>query len=191
MKWGLTQTLLLTALLMAAITSLIWLDRPDILQDDESPKMSELQADYYLEGFETIRYSIDGSPEYRLEGDTLLHYPTHQASEIIAPQLVLNRPLQPSWTMASHSGWLEESDESIRLNGDVTILRGPVDDQPEITIKTSEITVMTREKSLATDADIEIQSRDWVLRSTGLKSNLTDGRLSLLSNVRARYESIQ
>ncbi len=191
MKWGLSQILFLIALLVIAITSFIWLDQPDSQPAEDSLNMSDLKADYYLEEFETVRYDSQGNPEYQLNGDTLLHYPAHKASEIIDPVLVLNRPQQPSWTLHSNSGWLEEADETIRLNGEVSVLRGPFNDQPQITIKTSQITVQTRQQSLETDEEIEIQSRDWILRSTGLRSNLSDGKLSLLSNVRARYENSQ
>ncbi len=189
MKWGLVQIASLTVLLVIAITSFIWLDQPDSTSDPDELKMAELKADYYLEEFETIRYDKQGNPEYRLLGETLLHYPAHQASEIINPKLSLNRPNQPSWSMTSKSGWLEEATESFRLNGDVAILRGPHHDQPEMIINTSEVLVRTKQQTIETESEIEIHSPDWILRSTGLKSDLTNGKLSLLSNVRARYET--
>ena len=188
MKWGLSQILILAVLLIAAITSFIWLDQPDTVSGEDELNMAELKADYYLEEFETIRYNLQGRAEYRLFGDTLLHYPAHQASEIIGPKLTLHRPDQPSWSVTSKSGWLEESTESFRLHGDVAILRGPHGDQPEMLISTDEVQVDTRRRTLETASEVEIQSADWILTSTGLKSDMDKGTLSLLSNVRAHYE---
>ncbi|HBR95961.1 MAG TPA: LPS export ABC transporter periplasmic protein LptC [Gammaproteobacteria bacterium] len=188
MKWGWTQSLLFAILLVVAITSFIWLDQPDSVSLGNAVNMADLKADYYLEGFETVRYGADGTPEYHLTGDTLLHYPANQTSEIIRPRLSLQRPLEPAWTVASASGWLQEQSESFRLEGDVEITRSPFEDQPEIQILTSEVLVHPAQRRLETDSAIEIRSRDWHVSSTGLKSNLADGKLSLLSNVRARYE---
>ena len=189
MKWGLGQILTLAILLVLAITSFIWLDQPDTVSGEDELNMAELKADYYLEEFETIRYDRFGNPEYRLLGDTLLHYPAHKASEIISPRLTMTRPNQPGWSMTSKSGWLEEETESFRLHGEVAIQRGPHNDQPEMVINASEVLVKTKQRTIETDSDVEIHSTDWILRSTGLKSDLEKGTLSLKSNVRAHYET--
>ena len=125
---------------------------------------------------------------FRLEGETLLHYPANAASELISPVLTMNRPERPSWTLKARAGWLTESDRSVRLNGEVFITRSSLEDQPAVEISTSEVLVLTNERQLQTDAEIEIRSEGWVLRSTGLRSDMIDGRLSLLSNVRATYD---
>ena len=189
MKWSLSGTLLLALLLIAAISSFLWLDQPETIGvEAEQVDMAGLKADYYLENFETLAYDESGNVQYRLEGETLLHYPANAASELISPVLTMNRPERPSWTLKARAGWLTESDRSVRLNGEVFITRSSLEDQPAVEISTSEVLVLTNERQLQTDAEIEIRSEGWVLRSTGLRSDMTDGRLSLLSNVRATYD---
>ena len=189
MKWSLSGTLLLAILLIAAISSFLWLDQPETIGvEAEQVDMAGLKADYYLENFETLAYDESGNVQYRLEGETLLHYPANAASELISPVLTMNRPERPSWTLKARAGWLTESDRSVRLNGEVFITRSSLEDQPAVEISTSEVLVLTNERQLQTDAEIEIRSEGWVLRSTGLRSDMTDGRLSLLSNVRATYD---
>ena len=189
MKWSLSGTLLLAVLLIAAISSFLWLDQPETIGvEAEQVDMAGLKADYYLENFETLAYDESGNVQYRLEGETLLHYPANSASELISPVLTMNRPERPSWTLKARAGWLTESDRSVRLNGEVFITRSSLEDQPAVEISTSEVLVLTNERQLQTDAEIEIRSEGWVLRSTGLRSDMTDGRLSLLSNVRATYD---
>lgn len=189
MRWGITRTLIFAGLLVLAISSFNWLDQPDNAKTAEELKMANLKADYFLESFETIRYDQQGKPEYRLSGKTLTHYPARKASEILAPVVVLNRPQQPTWTMRSDVGLLQESDETVELSGDVAVLRDPFDGQSGIVIKTSKIKVQPKTHALETEADIEIKSEAWVLRSTGLKSDLRNGRIILLSNVQAHYEN--
>lgn len=189
MKWSLSGTLLLAVLLIAAISSFLWLDQPETIGvEAEQVDMAGLKADYYLENFETLAYDESGNVQYRLEGETLLHYPANAASELISPVLTMNRPERPSWTLKARAGWLTESDRSVRLNGEVFITRSSLEDQPAVEISTSEVLVLTNERQLQTDAEIEIRSEGWVLRSTGLRSDMIDGRLSLLSNVRATYD---
>ena len=189
MKWSLSGTLLLALLLIAAISSFLWLDQPETIGvEAEQVDMAGLKADYYLENFETLAYDESGNVQYRLEGETLLHYPANAASELISPVLTMSRPERPSWTLKARAGWLTESDRSVRLNGEVFITRSSLEGQPAVEISTSEVLVLTNERQLQTDAEIEIRSEGWVLRSTGLRSDMTDGRLSLLSNVRATYD---
>ena len=189
MKWSLSGTLLLAILLIAAISSFLWLDQPETIGvEAEQVDMAGLKADYYLENFETLAYDESGNVQYRLEGETLLHYPANAASELISPVLTMNRPERPSWTLKARAGWLTESDRSVRLNGEVFITRSSLEGQPAVEISTSEVLVLTNERQLQTDAEIEIRSEGWVLRSTGLRSDMIDGRLSLLSNVRATYD---
>lgn len=189
MRWGITRTLIFAGLLILAISSFNWLDQPDSAKTEEELKMANLKADYFLESFETIRYDKQGKPEYRLSGKTLTHYPARQASEILAPVVVLNRPEQPTWTIRSDTGWLEESSEVVELSGDVAVHRDAYDGQSGIVITTSSVKVQPKTHILETDAEIEIKSDAWVLKSTGLKSDLTNGRISLLSNVQAHYEN--
>lgn len=189
MKWSLSGSLLLAFLLIAAISSFLWLDQPETIGVAPEPvDMAGLKADYYLENFETLAYDETGNVQYRLEGETLLHYPANAASELISPVLTMNRPERPSWTLSARAGWLTEADRAVRLNGEVLITRSALEDQPAVEISTSEVLVRTQERRLETDAEIEIRSEGWVLRSTGLRSDMTDGRLSLLSNVRATYD---
>ncbi len=189
MRWGITRTLIFAGLLVLAISSFNWLDQPDSTRTEEELKMANLKADYFLESFETIRYDQNGKPEYRLSGNTLTHYPARKASEILEPIVVLNRPEQPTWTMHSDIGWLEESSETVELSGKVEVHRDPYEGQSGIVITTSKIKVQPKTHVLETEAEIEIRSDAWVLRSRGLTSDLTNGRLKLLSNVQAHYEN--
>lgn len=189
MRWGITRTAIFAGLLILAISSFNWLDQPDSTKTAEELKMANLKADYFLESFETIRYDQRGKPEYRLSGKTLTHYPARKASEILEPVVVLNRPEQPTWTIRSNTGWLEETDETVELLGEVALLRDAYDGQSGIVITTSRVKVQPKTHVLETDAEIEIKSDAWVLKSTGLKSDLRNGRITLLSNVQAHYEN--
>ncbi len=192
MKWGMAQILILLSLITIAVSLFNWLDTTSVSgSEDTSPNMADLEADYFLEQFNTVRYDLSGNPEYILTGDSLLHYPSRNASELIAPTLLLQRSKQPSWTLESNTGWFEEDDESLQLQGDVFIVRGQFEDQPPLSITASQVTVRTRDRTVESKTDVEIHSRDWVLRSRGFKSDLNNGKLSLLSNVRARYENTQ
>ncbi len=189
MRWGLIRTLAILALIVFAIASIEWVDPPSKNDDRATTNMAALKADYFLEEFKTIRYNISGNPEYVLTGDSLLHYPTTNASELTAPKIELNRRKQATWLLESATGWFYEAEESVQLEGDVSILREAFAGKPEIIITTSEVTVQTKNRTIKSDKKVVVQSEDWTLHSDGFNSNIDTGKLSLLSNVRAHYET--
>ncbi len=191
MRWRLIQKLILPVLLVVIVTSIDWVETPLRTWDRASTDMAELKADYFLEKFKTISYDANGDPEYVLTGNTLLHYPSRNASELTAPVVILNRQKQPAWTLKSTRGWFDEISEAIRLEGEVFIYRKAFADNPEVVITTSEVTVQTQSRIIKSANKVKVQSQDWTLHSDGFKSNIVDGKLSLLSNVRAHYETKQ
>lgn len=60
--------------------------------------------------------------------------------------------------------------------------------QQQITLLTSNVTVRTTENIVETEQPIQVISENWQLSSVGLRSNLNDGTLQLLSKVKGRYE---
>jgi lipopolysaccharide export system protein LptC len=189
MKIKIGQYVLFFALLIVAVTSVFFLEHPESNIDSDEVKMADLKADYFLDDFKTVQYDNNGRVEYELKGHRLLHYPIQKASQISQPTMRVTRPSQATWELHSQTGRLEEDSQSLVLQGAVSIVREALGELSPLTINTEEMTIQTKQRTLNTDADVEIKSQSWTLRSTGLKTDLNNGKLLLLSNVRAHYEN--
>ncbi len=174
-------------LLLIALLARDWAEDPEDAPPEETIDMTSTRADYYLEEFETRKLNADGSPEYTLNGATLIHYPADDVSEINWPDLTLYQT-DSTWNLVSKQGLLTTNPDIFTLQGAVTMQRAPTEALPAIVIKTSNLRVHTVNNIVATDDEIEIRSVSWTLRARGLESRIDDGTLSLLAEVEGHYE---
>lgn len=177
---------ILIPLLIVAILSLDWAEDPPLAPDETTIDMTQSQADYYLESFETRKFDTAGQQTYRFSGETLSHFPEDDRSVVEAPELVVYRD-NTVWHMQSPRGIFTPEPDKFLLEGNVTMRR--VSNQQLIRLETSEVTVLTDNNQVSTGQPITVSAENWQLRSIGLESDIADGTLKLLSNVTARYET--
>ena len=188
MKRLVTRYWLLLPLLILAVVLLDRVERPDEVETEETIDMRQTQSDYYLSDFQTRRFGEDGKIEYVVAGDTLAHYPDDDRSEITAPKIELRRD-GVLWLVDSNTGRYDPAPRLFTLQGKVTIERILTDDdQGSITLHTESLRIATQENIVETNDQVQIVAPTWQLQSTGLRSGIDDGQLSLLSNVIGRYE---
>lgn len=198
---------ILVPLLLLAVISRDWVEEPTQQEIEATIDMTRSEADYYLEKFETRKLDQLGHPEYVVTGATLSHFPEDDSSVIEQPELVLFRE-GVVWTMNSRQGKLTQNPETFFFEGQVSMLRQPAADSANlntasnnadqqdrqqvtansIRLETSDVFVRTEQNTVETDKPIKVTAANWQLSSIGLKSNIDDGSLELLSNVTGRYE---
>jgi len=175
-------------LLILAVVAREWVEEPTVAELEATIDMAQTRTDYYLESFETRKLNADGQPEYTIIGDTLKHYPADDSSEIDQPRLTLHRE-DSVWTLNSNRGRLTTDPDIFTFEGDVFIQRdSTAPGEPGLSIKTRDVVVHTGTNQVETDQPIEVKSDSWTLTSTGLRSHIDSGTLSLLSNVKGHYE---
>ena len=180
--WPLVPLLVLTVVLLDRV------ERPTIVQTEETIDMQQTQSDYYLSDFQTRRFGEDGNVEYVIAGNTLAHYPDDDRSEITAPKIELRRG-DVLWLVDSRTGRYDPAPSLFTLRGEVTIERIILgDDEGAVILHTESLRIATEENTVETDDEVQIVAPTWQLQATGLRSGLDDGQLSLLSNVIGRYE---
>lgn len=176
-------------LLLLALLVRDWVEEPVIESVEDTIDMTATKADYYLEDFETLKLDTKGRPEYIIHGDSLIHYPAEDVSEIVAPHLILHRG-EASWTVESKMGRLTTDPDIFTLQGAVTVHRSATSEIAEIKITTTDLRVHTAENFIQTDKPIEIISQDWTLKSKGFESHIEAGKLTFLSEVEGHYEVV-
>ena len=161
-------------------------DTPTSVAAESTIDMQATQSDYYLEDFVTQKFSQNGALEYEVSGDTLLHYPEDDRSEIINPDVTLHRP-PVTWKVASEKGLLVKDPETFTLQGDVRVER-TAQNQAAVQILTKDLSINTQSNLLSTTSKVTIDAKTWQLEADGLQSSIDSGKLNLLSNVKGHYE---
>lgn len=183
-----TRYWLLLPLLILIVIIVDRVEQPSIVETEDTIDMRQTQSDYYLSEFNTRRFGLDGTVEYRIEGLTLAHYPDDDRSEITAPKLQLRRG-DIDWKVRSNAGRYDPAPNLFTLNGEVTVTRTLQDSgATAITLTSESLRITTDSNLIETDDLIEITAPTWRLQSTGLRGAMDDAQLSLLSNVIGRYE---
>lgn len=177
---------LLLPILVLVVIAVDRIEAPATVQTEETINMRETRSDYYMADFKTRKFRADGTVEYTVQGNTLAHYPQNDRSEIIAPKMHLNRP-GATWDISSSSGRFDTNPDLFTLHGDVVMHRSRSNGEP-ITITTDELMIATESNQVSTGAPIQIVSAHWALKAVGMTSAIDDGKLTLLSEVTARYE---
>lgn len=177
---------LLLPILVLVVIAVDRIEAPETIATEETINMRETRSDYYMADFRTRKFRADGTVEYTIQGNTLAHYPQNDRSEIIAPKMHLNRP-GATWDISSSSGRFDTDPDLFTLQGEVVMQRRRNDGEP-ITITTDVLMVETDSNQVSTAAPIEIVSAHWALKAIGMTSAIDDGKLTLLSEVSARYE---
>ncbi|MEE9332645.1 MAG: LPS export ABC transporter periplasmic protein LptC [Granulosicoccaceae bacterium] len=178
---------LLVPLLLLVLVARNWVeDTPTGSAAESTIDMQATHSDYYLEDFVTQKFSADGALEYEVSGDTLLHYPEDNRSEIIKPDVTLHRP-PVTWTVMSEKGLLVKDPETFTLQGNVRVER-TAQNQAMVQILAKDLSIDTQSNLLSTTGKVTIDAETWQLEADGLQSSIDSGKLNLLSNVKGRYE---
>ncbi len=187
-----TRYWLLLPLLILTVVLIDRVDTSSSVETEDTIDMSATESDYYLSEFTTRRFNVEGTVEYQLEGETLAHYPADDRSQITEPRVELRRD-NVRWFMKSQNGRFDPVPDLITLTGDVTVNRVlPSNDGNgylgNIVMKTQSLRIANTDNWVETDQEVEIVAPTWQLKATGLRTEIDDGRLQLLSNVVARYQ---
>ena len=178
---------LLVPLLLLVLVARNWVEEtPTNAAAESTIDMQVTESDYYLENFVTQKYGADGALEYEVSGNTLLHYPEDNRSEIIKPDITLHRP-PFTWKVVSEKGLLIENPESFTLQGDVRVER-TAQNQAPVQILTKDLSIDTQGNLLSTTSKVTIDAQTWQLEANGLQSSIDSGKFNLLSNVKGHYE---
>jgi len=174
-------------LLLLALLARDWVEEaPDDVVVEETIDMQQTQSDYYLEEFTSRKFDENGELQYRVTGESLLHYPEDDRSEITAPNVILLRE-GVRWDITSTRGEMLREPDRFTLFGDVHLERA-TGNNDSVSIRTERLSVSTDNNEVSTDQPIEVIADGWQLRSVGLQSRLDEGKLIFLSKVTGHYD---
>jgi len=151
------------------------------------PEKVRHDPDYFLDNFNATVMNDSGKPRYKLKGKRLDHYPDDKSVAIQQLTMDLYRDKLPEWKVTAVQGLVYDKAQRIELLGKVTMHRPPTPEEAEITLLTEDVTIFPQREYAETDAAVTITSGRNEMQAVGMRLNLSDGRLELLSETKGKY----
>ncbi|MFO7602957.1 MAG: LPS export ABC transporter periplasmic protein LptC [Gammaproteobacteria bacterium] len=141
--------------------------------------------DYYLTNFHSTVLDAAGKPAYRIRAAHLEHYPHDDRATLRQPHFTLLEA-DATWEAQAEQGVVFLEQQTLDMSGAV-ILTQTSAGGPEVTLHTEQLHIDAQEKTLTSTVEVKIASGRDTIEAIGLKANLANGQLELLSHVQGRY----
>jgi lipopolysaccharide export system protein LptC len=151
------------------------------------PRESRHEPDYFLKNFTATSMNREGAAQHRLQAEYLEHYPDDDSVELTRLTLDLYRRDLPPWTARAEQGVVYERGERIELSGNVRLHRPATAEGEALTLLTEALTVYPQREYAETDAAVTITGERSDTRAVGMRLDVGQGLLELLSKTRGTY----
>lgn len=175
--------LVIVLLLAAAATQLlIWWLKPPPKQNEMvgPPRSSYTLTDFTLDGF-----NEDGTPSFHLKAPYLARREGDDSLYVNAPKFIIVGKDGADWHGTSQYAWVNSDNSLLKLIGKADMLRPATAKTQEAEVHTSDATVWTKDKRMASAAPSIIQQPGSIVRGTGMKADFNTHTLELLADVHA------
>lgn len=149
-----------------------------------STSVSREGPDFIVNGVTLTQFDQTGRATNRLHANQLTHFAADDRAELTQPRLVSLRPGQPQVEARSKSALVEAGGERVVLSGDVEITRAPGNDNSPMRLRTQSLVALPDLDRYTTDAAVEVERGDSVVRSVGMDYDNVDRIVKFHSKVR-------
>lgn len=175
----------LLALAGIGLNIVLWITRQRV---NEQTFAGPPRSDYTLTDFTLNALDSTGALSFQTTGPSLARRGEDGSIFMTSPEYVLVDGSGHTWKGKSDSGWVNKDGSVMKLQGNVEMHRQPYADLPQIDVETSELTTWPKDKKMATDAPATITQPGSILHGVGMRGDLNDKVLELLSDVHATIE---
>lgn len=178
-----TLVLLLGALLSSWA---LWTQRD---RDDVVGTVAK-RPDYVLSNFELVVLNELGTEAFTLIAPKMERDPDVRTLDIATPLFQIP-PREGSgatpWEVRSQTGWVSEKGDELRLRGQVHAQSTNADGKA-VNIKTEQLNVFPNTRRATSAAPVTVTQPGFILNGRGLEADLDAKRVTLKSDVKARYD---
>jgi lipopolysaccharide export system protein LptC len=176
----------LLALLAAGTELLLWITRD---RTDAQTFAGPPRSDYTLEQFTLDALDSDGKRTFQVSGPRLARRGDDGSIFVDTPDYLLVDGGGHPWHGKSDSAWVDKEGEVMKLLGHVEMHRAADAQGDAIDVVTRDLTTYPKKKTMETAAAATITQPGSILRGTGMRGDLNDKTLELLSDVSSTLQS--
>jgi len=187
MRFSLSRRWLVAAMLSVAALVSWW-----ILQEVETgggalTQIPPHEVDYYLEDFQVKNMDRQGNLRDQVSAKKMTHYSDNDTADLVQPEFVFYQAAGEQWSITAQSGEIVGQGDIVRFSGAVRLTRESQSDQPRLVVNADDMEFRVNEQLAQTDHSVEIIYDGGVARAVGLRVDVANRYVRLLSNVRGRY----
>lgn len=180
--------LLLAGLASVAALSyalLLWLNPPTA----ELSRQLNSEPQLIIENFQALRLNANGGRALRVVAPRLAQLPNPLGTRITQPLLDWYQPDGQTriWQLSAAHGWIAPDQQTVRLEGEVRLVRTAESGKPAVTIITRDLLLRPNERYAETAALTSATTANGVLQARGFRAWLDEERIELLAEVRGTY----
>lgn len=183
--WVRTLALVIT---IVALFFMLW-------QSDEPPEPGDAAAlrgksepDGFVINGRYLSFDETGRLTTHFESPRIEQFEARNETIMESPNATLyGEPGNAPWHVRANQGQFMEADDLVHLTGDVRVSQNASDRRP-LALTTSTLTLDNAERTVYTDAPVELTDSFSLTRATGMKAWIDDRILELDSQVEGRYE---
>jgi lipopolysaccharide export system protein LptC len=144
--------------------------------------------DIFINGMQLEVMDETGILQYRLQADSMNHYPGDDRIALTRPVMEIFSGKQPVWHIESQHSELDDKGELVWLLGEVRITRHETGESREIVIHTKDLAVRPDSRTADTEHRAVITSGHYTIEGVGMHADFTTDRLEIDSRVRGRID---
>jgi lipopolysaccharide export system protein LptC len=144
--------------------------------------------DIFAHGMHLDVMDDTGTLQYRLQADTMKHYPGDDRITLTQPVMEVLSEEQPRWHIESEHSELDDKGELVWLLGEVRIRRLETGESREVVIHTRDLAVRPDSRTADTEHRAVISSGQYTIEGVGMHADFTTDRLEIDSRVRGRID---
>jgi lipopolysaccharide export system protein LptC len=184
-------------LFLAALAALTyWLDAQVQTPGTGRDALSRHTPDLFIKNFHATQFNADGVPQQQLTAALAEHFPDNGLIELEQPQIILQSPGQPRFTLTSKRAQLSGDRQDLHLRGSVTAVRDApsggsrqegLPSEP-LTLHTEYLHVRPNDNIVRTDHKVSMESPSGRVESVGMELNRNTNIIKLHSNVQGTFQ---
>jgi LPS export ABC transporter protein LptC len=155
-------------------------------QRDSMPYPVSQQAELYINQPRWTLFDREGRLSGQLHAQRLEQWAGEEAARLVQPQLYINDRQQRQWRAHARTGWLYPDNRPFLLEQAVVMHQEP--ENSGLFLETTRLRIERNGDSVETDAAVVLRAGSWHFSAKGMRANLGQQQLELLTQVRGIHE---
>lgn len=143
--------------------------------------------DAFMEDVHALVMNKQGKPSMKIVTPKLIHYPDNNISLLTTPALTLYRQSPQPWYVNAEKAKAAQGIDIIDFKDNVVIYHAADGNNPATVIKTETLRVHPELQTAETADFITMTQPSLIVKATGMKADMNNGNIKLLSQARGEY----
>lgn len=175
-------------IVLALLALLSWVfSRPGTEREAEPVEGLDTRLNYALHDFRGRLLNDLGEISLEIEAPLLRNDAASGIGTVERPRIRIQQEAE-EWYITAESGIIAADREQVTLEGRVTLVRNNGLTGERLDIATRDVVLHVTPRTARTDAGVAIRQDGSTLDATGMRLDMINDRVELLSEVRAHYE---